>query len=263
MDFSGVLPLLQQASAACILPRFRQLVDSDIHEKSPGEVVTIVDREVESLLARELARIVPGSVVVGEEACSANPALLDRLRSDRAWVVDPLDGTGNFIAGREEFAILLGYFEAGRCAAGWLYRPIDGALYFAERGAGASVNGLRLPATRSAPPGLRGIVKTRFLPPGLREQVTSRAAARLSEVLPGANCTAFDYPGVASGDVDFALYWRTLPWDHAACVLFIEEAGGIARRLDGAPYDPTDDREGLLVARDESHWLAARAALLE
>lgn len=246
-----------------MLPRFRQLLDSQIQEKSPGEVVTIVDREVESLLSLELARIVPGSVVVGEEACSANPELLKQLRSERAWVVDPLDGTGNFIAGREEFAILLGYFEAGSCVASWLYRPIDDTLYFAERGAGASVNGQGLSASASPPERLRGIVKTRFLPSPLREQVTSRAAARLSEVLPGANCTAFDYPGIASGDVDFALYWRTLPWDHAACVLFIEEAGGIARRLDGAPYDPTDDREGLLVARDESHWLAARAALLD
>jgi fructose-1,6-bisphosphatase/inositol monophosphatase family enzyme len=263
MDFSSVVPLLQQASAASILPRFRQLLESQIHEKSPGELVTIVDREVESFLSRELARVVPGSVVVGEEACSANPELLHQLRSERAWVVDPLDGTGNFIAGREQFAILLGYFEAGSCLASWLYRPIDGALYRAERGAGASVSGSRWPVTRSAAAGLRGIVKTRFLPPPLREQVTSRAAVRLSEVLPGANCTAFDYPEIASGDVDFALYWRTLPWDHAACVLFIEEAGGIARRLDGAAYDPTDTREGLLVAGDESRWHAARAALLD
>jgi fructose-1,6-bisphosphatase/inositol monophosphatase family enzyme len=262
-DFSGVVPLLQQASAACILPRFRQLVDSQIHEKSPGELVTIVDREVESLMSRELARLVPGSVVVGEEACSANPDLLQQLRSERAWVVDPLDGTGNFIAGREEFAILLGYLEAGICRASWLYRPIDGALYCARRGAGATVNGQRWSTARSPASGLRGIVKTRFLPPPLRERVTSRAAARLSQVLPGANCTAFDYPEIASGDVDFALYWRTLPWDHAACVLFLEEAGGVARRLDGTEYDPTDTREGMLVARDEASWLAARAALME
>lgn len=255
--------MLQEAGTACILPRFKQLLDSQILEKSPGELVTIVDREVESVLSRALAKLVPGSVVVGEEACSANPDLLEQLGSERSWVLDPLDGTGNFISGRSEFAILLGYLEAGRCVASWLYRPIDGALYYAERGRGARIDGEPFSVTRLPAARMRGIVKTRFLPMPLREQVIARAQARLSEVLPGANCTAYDYPAIASGAVDFALYWRTLPWDHAGSVLFIEEAGGVARRLDGTAYDPTDRSEGLLVARDEACWHAARAALLE
>jgi fructose-1,6-bisphosphatase/inositol monophosphatase family enzyme len=110
---------------------------------------------------------------------------------------------------------------------------------------------------------LRGIVKTRFLPSPLRDRVIEQASSHLSEVLAGANCTAFDYPDIISGPVDFALYWRTLPWDHAACVLMLEEAGGFVRRLDGSAYDVTDTRDGLLVARDQSRWLAARSALLD
>jgi len=245
-----------------MLPRFQQLGASQIHEKSPGELVTIVDREVEALLARELTRLVPGSLVVGEEACAANPALVGELRSGRRWLLDPLDGTGNFIAGRTEFAVLLAYMEEGTCVASWLYRPVDKTLYAARRGGGATVNGRCLSAAPVAA-GRRAIIKTRFLPPALKERVMDRAQLQLSEILPGANCTAFDYPEVLAGAVDFALYWRTLPWDHAACVLLAEEAGGFVRRLDGTAYGPTDDREGLLVAADEPRWLAARAALLD
>jgi fructose-1,6-bisphosphatase/inositol monophosphatase family enzyme len=111
--------------------------------------------------------------------------------------------------------------------------------------------------------GLRGIVKTRFLPSGLKEQVVRNAAAALSEVLPGANCTAFDYPDIVNGEVDFALYWRTLAWDHVPCVHFLEAAGGVARRIDGSRYDAAEAREGLLVARDEAMWRLARSILFE
>lgn len=255
--------LLERASADFILPRFRQLLDTDVEEKSPGEVVTVVDREVEAFLSRELSRLVPGSVVVGEEACAADPGLLGAVRSRRCWLLDPLDGTGNFVAGRPEFAILLGYLEEGRCLASWLYRPIDRTLCSAARGAGARVDGEPARVAPSSGRGLRGILKTRFLPPDLRELVVTRAAARLSEVLSGANCTAFDYPEIVAGKVDFALYWRTLPWDHAASALVLEEAGGVVRRIDGTAYDPADAREGLLVAADEARWLEARAALFE
>jgi fructose-1,6-bisphosphatase/inositol monophosphatase family enzyme len=267
VDFPVIPDLLRRASEAYMLPRFQQLQSSQVEEKSPGEVVTIVDREVEAFLSRELTKLVPGSVVVGEEACVENPALMNEVAAPRAWLLDPLDGTGNFIAGRNEFAILLGYLKNGECLASWLYRPIDGALFTARSGAGAQVDGApvsgeRIDRRARGDSPLRGIVKTRFLPSPLREQVMARATAPLAEVLPGANCTAFDYPDIASGAVDFALYWRTLPWDHAACCLWLREAGGVARRLDGSAYEPGDDREGLLVARDQATWLAARAALI-
>lgn len=255
--------LLQEAANAFILPRFRRLLDSQVEEKSPGELVTVADREVEAFLSERLSRLAPGSIVIGEEACTGAPGLLDELRSRRCWVLDPLDGTGNFVAGRPEFAILLAYLEEGRCMASWLYRPVDETLAFAARGAGAFVGGRRVRVAPSAGHGLHGIVKTRFLPPGTRERVVERAASRLSVVLPGANCTAFDYPDIVSAEADFALYWRTLAWDHAPGALLLEEAGGVVKRLDGSPYHPADPREGLLAARDEATWACARSALFD
>jgi fructose-1,6-bisphosphatase/inositol monophosphatase family enzyme len=233
----------------------------EIEEKSPGEVVTIVDREVEAFLSRELTRMAPDSVVIGEEACAADPALMQHVRARRAWLLDPLDGTGNFVAGKSEFAILVALLEDGECVAGWMWRPLDRVLYHAQRGRGAAVNGERLAVRAAAAAPLRGIVKTRFLPDALRGVVIERARVGLEETQAGANCTAFDYPDIVAGTCDFALYWRTLPWDHAAGVLLLEEAGGFVRRLDGSRYEPGDPRDGLLAAADERRWNAARDAL--
>jgi fructose-1,6-bisphosphatase/inositol monophosphatase family enzyme len=98
MESVGVL--LQEVSAAVIEPRFAALRDGDVRFKSAGEVVTVADEQAEDALRRGLGRLDPGTAVVGEEAASAEPALLSALRGERAWLVDPLDGTANFVAGR-------------------------------------------------------------------------------------------------------------------------------------------------------------------
>jgi fructose-1,6-bisphosphatase/inositol monophosphatase family enzyme len=74
-------------------------------------------------------------------------------------------------------------------------------------------------------------------------------------------CAPVDYAGLIAGDVDFILYGRTLPWDHAPTTLLATEAGAVVRRLDGRPYRPTQTGMGLLVAADEEMWAQARTLL--
>jgi fructose-1,6-bisphosphatase/inositol monophosphatase family enzyme len=81
-------------------------------------------------------------------------------------------------------------------------------------------------------------------------------------VLRGRNCAAYEYPAVVSDEQNFVLFWRTLPWDHAPGVLFVEEAGGVAWRLDGTPYTVVDNRYGLLVAQNQYVWDLVRTSLL-
>jgi fructose-1,6-bisphosphatase/inositol monophosphatase family enzyme len=257
----SVQVLLAQAGDELILPRFRQLAAGDIEEKSPGEVVTVVDRLVEDRLGMALRALAPASRVVGEEACAADPGLLEQLDSGQVWVLDPLDGTRNFIEGRSDFGILLSLLHDGECVAGWMRLPLQQCTFFTARGAGAWRNGERLFTRPGTGPQRRGILKTRFLPPGLRERVEEAAAGALAAVQPGANCTAVDYPAIVQGASDFALYWRTLPWDHLAGVLFLQEAGGHAARLDGTAYRAADPRTGLLAAAGLETWHWARAAL--
>jgi fructose-1,6-bisphosphatase/inositol monophosphatase family enzyme len=256
--------LMREAAATAVLPRFRRLQHHEIEEKTPGELVTAADREAEHILTAGLAALLPGSVVVGEEATAADPAVMARLLGDRdVWVVDPLDGTANFAAGREPFAVMVALVRKGTTTASWMLDPVSGVMCHAERGAGASVAGRRAQAPSScpAPAMLRGALFKRFLRPEDRAAVERRAAS-IGEVLPGFMCAGREYPAIIAGEQHFALFWRALPWDHAPGTLFAEEAGAVARRLDGSAYVPGDQRPGVLVAQNRETWQLVRETVL-
>ncbi len=88
------------------------------------------------------------------------------------------------------------------------------------------------------------------------------AAPQFAEFGPGASCAGIDYPRLIDGELDFVLFWRTLPWDHAAGTLLVTEAGGTARRLNGTEYCPADVGPGLLNAAGDVRWHAVRPLLL-
>jgi fructose-1,6-bisphosphatase/inositol monophosphatase family enzyme len=256
--------LIRAAAATAILPRFRRLAAADVAEKAPDEWVTAADLEAERLLAVGLTALLPGSAVVGEEAVAADPALLGHVGDAGAvWLVDPLDGTRNFAAGRGPFAVMVALLRGGTACAAWLLDPLTGTCATAEAGSGAFLGGVRVRTGTDCPPpaALSGAVFTRFLPPDLRARVEPRTAA-LGQILPGSGCAGHEYPAVAGGAQHFALFWRTLPWDHAPGVLFAQEAGAVARRLDGSTYVATDGRPGLLLAQNEAVWRQVHAALL-
>jgi fructose-1,6-bisphosphatase/inositol monophosphatase family enzyme len=252
--------LMAEAAERLILPRFRALAKDEIEEKSPGELVTVADREAEALLTAGLAALLPGSRVIGEEACSIDPRLLDSLGQGTVWLVDPLDGTGNFAAGRPDFAVMVALLRDGATQAGWIFNPLSGQLARAELGGGAWLGGQRLQATPGAPGGkLRGSMG-RFMP----DEMQSTLAGRLSsgaERLPGLMSAGVEYPMIAVGERDFAFYWRTLAWDHAPGVLFVNEAGGKAARRDGSAYEPAIEGNGLLAAASPDRWEAAHRLL--
>jgi fructose-1,6-bisphosphatase/inositol monophosphatase family enzyme len=251
-----VAALMRAAARTAILPLYQNLAAGDIEEKAPGDVVTVADRAAEELLIAGLTRLLPGSTVVGEEGVAADAALLDRLGdAGPVWLVDPLDGTANFAAGHGPFAVMVALLAGGTTRTGWILDLTTDHLVVAEAGAGAYLDGQRVCADQAAPPlsALRGNVRSKYLPPAVRAAVDRRVGL-LGEALPGTGCAAREYPDVIAGVQDFALFWRTLPWDHTAGVLFAHEAGGMARRLDGGLYLPTDPRPGLLVARNEDVW---------
>lgn len=257
--FDIVPGLLRGAANTHLLPRWQRLASGEVSEKSPGERVTVVDRELEAALSPQLAALLPGSRCVGEEACALAPGLLEGLEQGDVWVLDPLDGTANFIAGRPSVAVMVALLRNGETIAGWMLNPLTGAMHAAERGSGAWCGDVRLRSEALVPPledGLVGVVKTQYLP----EPWKSRAMAglpALREQRPSHGCAGDDYPAVVRGEVDFTLYWRTLPWDHAPGALLVQEAGGRVARLDGSPYRPGDGRTGLIVAPDAARWRAA------
>lgn len=258
-----VAELLREIALSTVMPRFRALGKADIEEKSPGDIVTIADREAEALIAPRLLALRPGSRVVGEEAAALDPLLLSNLDHGSVWLVDPIDGTANFAAGRPPFALMVALLSLGETVAAWILDPVSGTIAVAQRGSGAWLGGKRITTMQGSPgpAALRGAVFTRFMPPDLASAVTPRLGA-IGEALPGYMCCGAEYPAIATGKQDFALFWRTLPWDHAPGALFLNEAGGYSARPDGREYRPGSGRGGLLAARSQEVWADARAALL-
>ena len=261
---SSVSNLLRETAETCVMPVFGKR-GANPKEKSPGEWVTEADRAGEAFLEPALRSLIAGSLVVGEEAASADPNVLDRLTDDgNVWLIDPLDGTANFADGVSPFAIMVALVRNGDTVASWILDPITGQLSVAEKGSGSWINGEKIRVSENSPAlnHMNGAVLRRFLPPEIADHVIAVKGCFANLSL-GSKCAGFDYPAIANGPMDFALYWRTLPWDHAPGVLFLQEAGGHATRPDGTGYRVADHaRSGLLVARNEETWAKVKSTLL-
>jgi len=265
-DFGVVTAILRETAAIEVMPRFRRLAIGDVREKGPGDLVTVADVASEHRLSAALTALVPGSVVVGEEGADAEPAVLEALAGPGpVWVIDPIDGTGNFAAGRECFAIIVAYVEGGDTVAGWIHDPVNDATVYGAAGEGAWRDGVRLSVAPAKPIS----ETTGSAPSRVRRRVAERGAAERIEV-PGHllqyRCTGREYMDMAQGELDFARYGRRLkPWDHAAGVLLHREAGGFSAVDEaGRPYSP---REGivegsLLAAADVAMWEALADLLI-
>ncbi|MFE3023218.1 inositol monophosphatase family protein [Nocardia tengchongensis] len=257
-----VAQLLVCAAETAILPRFRRLAAGDVAEKGPGDLVTVADREAEQLISRGLREILD-IPVVGEEAVAEDPSLLAALGEQACWLVDPIDGTSNFVAGRVEYAVMAALIHSGKPVAGWIILPETGQQYVAERGSGAFRDGVQL--WRPPPPTdverLQGAAPTKRLDKQEKAQL-SEVGKRFAALGPGALSAGVNYTRLLAGDLDFVLYQRSLPWDHAAGTLLLAEAGGISLRPDGAPYRLTDSPTDLLLnAADRTSWQLVQAAL--
>lgn len=263
MPLDNMIEVLAEIADEVILPRFRALTDGDIVEKSPGELVTIADREAEVRITAHLNDIMPGVPVIGEEAAETRPSLLSFLHNgETCWLVDPLDGTTNFIAGRPEFAVMIALIRGGETIRSWIWKPVDRIGYAAEKGSGAWRNGQRLhaPIAPADISQLRGAVLTRFLSECERRHVTA-VSPLFGDIASGQYCAGFDYPWVAEGKQEFLRFHRLLPWDHAPGILVLTEAGGVARHLDGTPYRADTTRSGLLAASDSECWQRVSAVM--
>ncbi len=264
-----VAALLREAARVEILPRFRRLAPEAVRAKSgPLDLVTDADEAAERVISAGLVARFPGCAIIGEEAASADPRLLDRLRdADLAFVVDPVDGTANFAAGLPLFGCMAAAVVRGEVVAAWIHDPMGDDTAIALRGEGAwmaDATGNRRVDLQVAEPAplerMVAAVSWGYLPPPLRGQVVARLPRLAAAV--GFRCAAHDYRLAAGGHVHALLYNRLMPWDHAPGWLLHHEAGGYAAQFDGRAYSPLVTGGGLICAPDRESWQALHEALL-
>ena len=254
IDPHTVTALIRRTAEAVILPRFRTLTPDQIREKKPGDLVTVADTDAEDLLARLLTDALPGSVVCGEEGVARDRTILERLRGEApVWVIDPVDGTANFAHGREGFATIVALVERGVTTAGWIHDPLGNITIHAERGGGAWCDGRRLDGPQPIP-AMTGSAYGRVGQGGCeagRLLIMSSAVGAVHNT----GCGGIDYVLMAQGKTQFKFSSASLPWDHAAGILILQETGATARFFDGAPYSVHLLDRRILAAPDEASWL--------
>ncbi|MGW2824032.1 inositol monophosphatase family protein [Streptomyces sp. NPDC001443] len=255
---------IREAAAAEIMPRFRRLGASEIGQKSgPHDLVTDADRGAERHLTKELAALLPGSVVVGEEAVDADPAIYDAIQGDApVWIVDPVDGTRQFVHGDDGFCTLVALVHRGTPLASWTYAPARGQLATAVRGGGAFLDGERLFAGPPAP-GRDLEIATSHPDYTTEEQKRALLGLWADGVAPRpCGSAGLEYLAVARGELDATAFSWELAWDHAAGLLLVEEAGGAHLTLTGEPFRVTGGNTlPFTAARDAATALRVRGLL--
>jgi fructose-1,6-bisphosphatase/inositol monophosphatase family enzyme len=282
IDPATVQRFVEETAAEEIVPRFRRLADHEVQSKEGGELVTAADIASEARLTRILRDYLPGSVVVGEEAVAQRHEVLELVRgSDPVWLVDPVDGTANFAAGRETFAVMVALIEKGTILAAWIHEPSLERTAVAEAGGGAWIGDTRLGVAAPVPLSeMRGTLHAgSFGGKSLRRRI--QAARERLGAIPSLGCAGAEYVRLAAGSLHYGLFpekrvegedaggfhytlfTKMMPWDHAPGVLLVTEGGGFARTFDRRLYDPArQDTPGLLIAPDEASWEALYEEIL-
>ncbi|MEU8528104.1 MULTISPECIES: inositol monophosphatase family protein [Streptomyces] len=229
---------VRKAAADEIMPRFRQLAADDILEKNgPHDLVTVADRAAEARLTESLTALLPGSVVVGEEAVHADPAVYDAIRGDApVWIVDPVDGTRQFVRGEPGFCTLVALARGGEVYASWTYAPALDEMAVAFRGRGATLNGAPLHAGSPAPGAVLEVATSHpdYTTPEQKKALLGLNAEGVHARPCGS--AGLEYLDVARGALDGVAFSWEYAWDHAAGLLLVHEAGGADLTVAGEPF---------------------------
>lgn len=222
-----------------LLHYFGQL--KHVQDKVQAGLVSEADVESEKVITAALKQGLPGVGVLGEEGAYASHD--ESLRADM-WVVDPLDGTTNYVHGFPIFCISIGLRWRGELSVGVIDVPMLGKTYTCIKGQGAFVNGERLNVSRRSQV-REALLATGFFPDNvsaLKEQLTIFSnLVYEARGIRRAGAAAYDLCMVAEGVFDAFWEKNLKPWDTAAGALMVREAGGVCWTYDGAEYDLGQD----------------------
>lgn len=244
-------------AGALIMQHYRDGVEEETKaDKSP---VTQADRDAEALLEKALAALTPDIQVIGEEACSQGiPTQLD----DLFFLLDPLDGTRDFVAQRDNFTVNIGLISGNYPIAGVIYAPVHEKLYFSGTDAAYKLNiapdgaldiaqAEKLRTAKADPRGLRVIASRSH-----RGEKTDQMIASLNVKETIATASSYKFCLLAEGTADFyPRYGRTMEWDTAAGQAILEAAGGIVTTEEGERFHYGKLARGL----DNPSFIAAAA----
>jgi myo-inositol-1(or 4)-monophosphatase len=245
----NVMAAAARKAARGLLRDFGEVEQLQVSKKGPGDFVSAADLRVEKILRQELKKVRPDYGFVFEE--SGEVAAAD---GQNYWVIDPLDGTTNFLHGIPHFAISIALVRDGEPIAGVIYQPLSDEMFWAEKGMGSFVNERRLRV--SARRKLEDAVVTTGIPHYGRPEPDRfmrqlRAAMDATAGVRRFGSASLDMAYVAAGRCE--AYWEmgVKSWDIAAGIILVREAGGYVSEIDGGHDMLTSGN--VLAANDHLH----------
>ncbi|QHS22117.1 inositol monophosphatase [Virgibacillus sp. MSP4-1] len=200
------------------------------------DLVTEVDEDTEKFFAEKIRKTYPDHQVLGEEGFGDDVKSLDGV----VWIIDPIDGTMNFVHQKRNFAISVAIYQDGVGIIGLIYNVMTGDLYSAKKGEGAYKNKDLLPKldhTRKLEDCLIGINQFWAVPNRRLDETGVHQLIRTVRGTRSYGSAALEFAYVAEGIMDGYITMRLAPWDIAAGVVIVQEVGGMATRADGKPLD--------------------------
>ncbi|MFB3814400.1 MAG: inositol monophosphatase family protein [Terriglobales bacterium] len=237
-DFLPRMEAIAREAGALLAGYFRRRIGYEY--KGDVDLVTEADRRSEALIVGRIHEYWPDHNIMGEEGTRHESG------SEWRWYVDPLDGTTNFAHGFPVFCVSLGLERKDELVAGVLYDPTRDELFAAEKGSGATLNGVRVRVSKTEKL-VESLLATGF-PSHKRHKNPNiyfyHQLTLASHGLRRAGSAALDLAYVAAGRIDGFWEFNLNPWDTAAGVLLVREAGGVVTRFDGSAWR-LDSRETL------------------
>jgi len=238
--------LLASKAAATII-RDSNSGPLSIRHKGAIDLVTQVDMAAESAIRSVLAEHTPDIPVLAEEGGGA-------VDCPTRWIVDPLDGTTNFVHGYPSYAVSIALEVERELVVGCVFDAVNGVAYTASKGGGSWCGDLRLRVSETSE--LSGALLATGFPYDRRKNVDRylryvRAFLLAGQGLRRAGAAAMDFVAVAAGRIDGYWEFGLNPWDVAAGVLLVQEAGGMVSDMEGGPLDLGEPR--LLCSNGKVH----------
>ncbi|AXA84410.1 inositol monophosphatase [Lysobacter oculi] len=240
MQKPAVTLMVKAARAAgnVLLRNLSRLDALNVVEKGRQDYASEVDAQAEEAATKELRRAAPDYAILGEEG-----GLKGKGRS--VWVIDPLDGTSNYLRGLPHWCVSIALVENGEPVHGVIFDPLRNELFTASKGYGAVLNDKRIRVSERRT--LEGALIGTGFHPRERERIgaqleCTRQLLTQAEDIRRAGSAALDLAYVASGRLDAYFEAGVKPWDIAAGVLLVREAGGKVSDQKGAPTGPVDAR---------------------
>ncbi|SFA51513.1 myo-inositol-1(or 4)-monophosphatase [Anoxybacillus pushchinoensis] len=219
-------------------------------KSSPSDLVTNVDREIEQFFIERIRKTYPTHHVLGEEGFGDQLEALDGT----VWIIDPIDGTMNFVHQQRHFAISVGVFHDGVGMLGYIYDVAFDELYYAQKGKGAFVNGTPLPPLEKTTLdrsvislNATWVTENRRIDPNVLAPLVKKARGTRSY-----GSAALEMAYIAAGKLDAYITLRLSPWDIAGGMVIVQEVGGVVTNLYGEPLNMIE-KSSVFVSKPGLH----------